>query len=343
MKVVFDGACLRDQPITGVGRAFLNGVVAYAKARGACTLLVPQGTTAPALPGVEHTVQLVTAPRGAFRRQLLLPRLLRRLQADVLHSSVASVPLRAPCPTIATAHDLPWLHPELGETTSARARLASRRALAGADAVIAPSMFTADDVRRCPGVDMRHVHVIPHGTSLGAEPDARAVAARCGPLLVLGDDRPRKNRERVRAAHALAKANCPDLPPLRFAGPPDDYVDEATKLELLRDCRAVVQCSLFEGFGMPVLEALAQGAPLVCSDIPPHREIARSQALFVDPRSVGSIQAALVAIHRDATMRSRLAAGGWLLARAFAPAVTAERWFALHQEVHRRRGEALRR
>ncbi|MCB9886281.1 MAG: glycosyltransferase family 4 protein [Planctomycetes bacterium] len=340
MKVVFDGACLRDQPITGVGRAFLNGVAAYAKAHGACTLLVPEGAPAPAMPGVEELVAIVTAPRGAFRRQLLLPRLLRRLQAEVLHSSVASVPLRAPCPTIATAHDLPWLHPELGEATTARQRLASRRALASADAVIAPSTFTADDVRRCPGVDMRHVFVIPHGTLLGAAPDAASVAARHGPLLVLGDDRPRKNRERVRAAYALAKTNCPALPPLRFVGPPDDYVDEATKLELLRDCRAVVQCSLFEGFGMPVLEALAHGAPLLCSDIPPHREIARSQALFVDPRSVSSIEAGLIAIHRDASMRNKLAAGGWQLARAFAPAVTAERWFTLHQEVHRRHREA---
>lgn len=340
MKVVFDAACLADGPITGVGRAFLNGVLAYAAHHGPCTLLVPEGAPSPALPGVETAVDVVAAPRGAIRRQLLLPRLLRRLSADVLHSSVASVPLRARCPTIATAHDLPWLHPELGEPCTPRQRIASRRALASASAVIAPSTFTADDVRRCPGIDMQRVHVIPHGTKLGPEPGAEAVHARSGPLLVLGDARPRKNRERVRAAYALAKVNHPGLPELRFVGPPDDYVDEATKLELLRTCRAAVQCSLFEGFGMPVLEALAHGAPLLCSDIPPHREIARDQALFVDPRSILSIEAALISVHRDAAMRSKMAAGGWRLARAYAPEVTAERWLALHRQMHRSHGAA---
>jgi hypothetical protein len=92
----------------------------------------------------------------------------------------------------------------------------------------------------------------------------------------------------VRQAHAIARQRCPRLPELRFVGPPDDYVDEATKLQLLGSCRAVVQCSLFEGFGMPVLEALANGPPVLCSDIAPFREITKDgdNALLVDPKSV---------------------------------------------------------
>lgn len=330
MKVVFDGAGLVDRHITGVGRAFLNGVQTYAQTCGPCVLLVPQGADAPSMPGVD----VVSSPRGALRRQFGLPRLLRRLGAHVLHSSVASVPLRAPCPTIATAHDLPWLHAELLEHTSVRQRWVTRRALASAAAIIAPSQFTASDVRRCGGIDAQRVHVIAHGTALGPSPDAANTAARDGPLLVLGDDRPRKNRQRVRAAHALARQVCADLPPLRFVGPPDDYVDEASKLALLRSCRAAVQCSSFEGFGMPVLEALANGAPLVCSDIPPHREIAGDQALFVDPHSVQSIRAALLTMHGDAALRHRLADGGWQRAHAFTPAATAARWHELHRDLH---------
>lgn len=329
MKVAFDGACFGDGPITGVGRAFCNGVAAYAGRHGGCSLLVPAGAAVPQLTGVD----VVTAPSGALARQLLLPRLLRRLGVDVLHSSVASVPLRAPCATVATAHDLPWLHPELGERTSVRQRLATRRALAAATAVIAPSQFTAHDVLRCPGVTRERAHVIHHGTTRSAPPTDAATDARTGPLLVLGDDRPRKNRQRVREAHALAQRLCSELPPLRFVGPPDDYVDEAGKHALLRSCRAVVQCSWFEGFGMPVLEALAHGAPLVCSELPPHREIAAGNALFVDPFSVQSIRDALLTVHRDVALRRELAAAGWRRAGEFTAATTASRWRDLHERL----------
>ncbi len=174
---------------------------------------------------------------------------------------------------------------------------------------------------------------MPHGTRLGEEPTAATTAARTGPLLVLGDDRPRKNRERVRAAHAQARASDASLPALRFAGPPHDWVDEAEKLRLLRTCRAVVHCSLFEGFGLPVLEGLAHGAPVLCSDLPPHREIAQQHALFVDPRSVDAIAEGLLAIHRDGAARAALAHGGWTRAASFSPAAVAEQWHRLHAQV----------
>ena len=332
MKVVFDGACLGDGPITGVGRSFLNGIEAYARLGGRqCVLLVPERA---ALPTLDH-VQLVRAPRGAVRRQLGLPRLLRQLGASLLHSSVAAVPLRAPCPTIATAHDLPWMHPELGEASTPWRRFATRRALAAASTVLAPSRFTAEDVRRLLGERCPPLQVVAHGTRLGPAPDPTATRARCGPLLVLGDDRPRKNRERVRQAHARAAGRCSGLPPLRFVGPPDDYVDEAEKVRLLRTCRAVVQCSLFEGFGMPVLEALAHGAPVLCADIPPFREIAGTAALFVDPVEVEAIAAGIERIHTDEALRESLAERGHRRAALAQPEHVALRWREAHELLTR--------
>ncbi|MCA8949578.1 MAG: glycosyltransferase [Planctomycetes bacterium] len=292
MRVAFDAICLADGPITGVARAFLTGLCDYgARWPDDVIVLAPPGGDRGALPAV----RIVDAPRGALRRQLQLPRLLRELAVDVVHSSVAAVPLRAPCPTIATVHDLPWLHPESGERSTWWRRFATRRALRAATAVIAPSRFTLDAAVRILGERHRDkLHLVPHATPEPTAP-AGAPAARTGPFLVLGDDRPRKNRQRVRAAHALAAARNPGLPPLRFVGPPDDYVSEREKAELLSICRAVVACSLYEGFGLPVLEALAHGAPLICSDIPPHREIAGVDAALVDPRAVESIAAALAA------------------------------------------------
>jgi hypothetical protein len=116
-------------------------------------------------------------------------------------------------------HDLPWLHSELGEGTAPW--LLARR-LTRATAILAPSSATCIDVRRWLGPRCPPLHHVPHGTRLGPEPSATTTAARNGPLLVLGDDRPRKNRERLRAAHALALQSAPGLPPLRFVGPPHD-------------------------------------------------------------------------------------------------------------------------
>lgn len=330
LTVVFDGACLGDGPVLGVGRAFLDGLAAYAGRGDAdCVLLVPAGSASPALPGV----RCVKAPRGALRRQLALPALLRRLHAHVLHSSVASVPLRSPCATVATVHDVPWLHPEAGERARPWRRFATVRALRAATAIVAPSAMTASDAATLLGGRTTKVHHVPHGTRRGEEPAAATTAARTGPLLVLGDDRPRKNRERVRAAHELARRRDASLPALRFVGPPDGWVDEAEKVRLLRACRAVVHCSLFEGFGLPVLEGLAHGAPVLCSDLPPHREIAQQHALFADPRSIEAIAQGLLTIHRDDAVRTSLALGGFARAACFDPAGVAEQWHRLHVQV----------
>ncbi len=328
MIVAFDGICLGDGPITGVGRAFLNGLTAYARAGYAdCILLVPPNVAAPSIPGVRCEL----APRGAIRRQLRLPSLLQRLRADVLHSSVASIPRWTRCRTFATVHDLPWMHPEVGEPVHSFRHFMLSRLLRHATAIITPSLLTAMDTRAWLGRRTPPLAVIPHGTALGPAPTAASTAARHGPLLVLGDDRPRKNRDRVREAHALARQQCPTLPDLRFLGPPHDYVDEPEKERLLRSCRAVVHCSLFEGFGMPVLEGMAQGAPVLCSDLAPHQEITNGAALFADPRNSHDIAHGLCTIHTDEALRWRLAqAGHQRAAQKTCEAVAAE-WSAGHR------------
>jgi hypothetical protein len=329
MIVAFDGICLGDGPPTGVARSFLDGLAAYVASTDAtCLLLMPDRAPTPDLP----RLRIVRAPRGAWRRQFGVPRLLRAHRVDVLHSSVASIPAFAPCPTIATMHDLPWLHPELGERPEPRllARLVARAA-----AIVAPSRLTADDTRSWLGDRCPPVHLVPHGTTLGPPPNDAGTRARSGPLLVLGDDRPRKNRERLRSAHERARQSAPDLPPLRFVGPPDDWIDEPAKHALLRTCRAVVHVSLFEGFGLPVLEGLAHGAPVLCSDLAPHREIAGDTAVFVDPRDLDAIAHGLVTIHHDADLRWRLADRGHGRARAFAARAVADAWHTLHRSLVR--------
>jgi hypothetical protein len=323
--VVFDGACFGDGPVTGVGRAFVNGLRAYAEVTPhECVLLVPDGARVDELSHIRQEA----APRGWWRRQRRLPETLRRLGAQLLHSSVASIPVRAPCPAIATAHDLPWLHPEAQEATGLWRRFATVRALRGAACVIAPSTMTRDDVRVLLA-GRGAVERIPHGVP--SPSNARIEeGARIGPLLVLGDDRPRKNRDLVRAAYDRFVRGRAEAPPLRFVGPPDSYVSEAEKDRLLRTCRAVVHASRFEGFGLPVLEALAYGAPVVCADLPPLRELAGDVPWFVDPADAASIAAGLTAITDDRRERSRQATEGPLRAARMTPEAVADAWLRLH-------------
>lgn len=328
--IAFDGACFSDGPVTGVGRSFVNALTAYAETTPhECVLLVPYGATVDPIPNVRHA----TAPRGTLRRQRRLPRLLRELDADLLHSSVASVPMRAPCPTIATTHDLPWLHPELHEQGSALRQFATRYALRTAARILAPSTMTKTDVQRLLGKRCPPIELVLHGTTKGSAPTETVTRQRSGPFLVLGDDRPRKNLDRLRVAHELAQRQCADLPDLDIVGPPHRYIGETEKNVLLQTCRAVVHVSLFEGFGMPVLEALANGAPVVCSDLPPHREIAREHALFVDPHSLEAIAAGLDRCHTDAALRWQLARAGYTRATQLQASDTAAHWHRIHNEV----------
>jgi len=329
VKVVFDGTCLADRPLTGVGVAFLSGLRAYLPlARGPVVLLLPAGAEDPRLQGVE----VLPAPRGGLRRQLQLPGLLRRIGADLLHSPVAAVPLAAPCPTIATVHDLPWLAGEPIDGRGVWRRLATRLSLRAATAVLAPSLPTMHGAPLF-GAHADEVFRVPHGV---LPPDAPAALEHLtGPFLVLGDDRPRKNRQRVRAAHARARQQRPQLPELRFVGPPDAYVDEADKWRILRQSRALVHCSLFEGFGLPVLEAMAHGVPVLCSDLPVLREVAELGALFVDPHDVEAIAAALLRIDTDLELRTTLRAHGLARAAKLTPHATARLWLAIHERVRR--------
>ena len=194
--IAFDGVCLGDGPATGVGRAFLDGLRAFAASGDEeCVLLAPACAEVTDLPGVRR----VTAPRGRLRRQRQLPGLLRALGADLLHSSVAAVPLRAPCPTIATVHDLPWFHPELGERPSWWRRFATARGLRSAARVLAPSTMTMRDARRLLGRDGDRVALVPHGA-----PEATTATSedrRDGPLL-LEEPNPRSAKVSSRVNHS---------------------------------------------------------------------------------------------------------------------------------------------
>lgn len=336
-RVVFDGSVLAAGPPTGVARSFLLTLEAYGRlvqehGEAAPVLLLPDDATAPDLPGVETR----PGPVGALRKQLRLPGVLRKLGAAVFHSPVTALPVRARCPMVATIHDVPWFARERLDEGGCgwRHRLAVRIAARRAAAIVVPSRATAMDVLR--GCESARVMVIRHGVPLPPEPAPRHQLN--GPFLVLGDDRPRKNIARVKAAHAQARTMARDLPDLEIHGPVHGFVTEAAKTGLLRNSRALLHLSLFEGFGLPVLEAFGHGLPVLCSDRASLPEVAGDAALMVDPTDIGAMAEAMVRIHRDEELRARLRAKGLELAAATTPESTAAGWRALHREVAARCG-----
>ncbi len=235
-----------------------------------------------------------------------IARAARSTNAEVLHCPTFRAPLRsAGVPTVVTVHDLavlrePSWFPRWSRTYG---RTLMPRAVRCADRVVCVSRSTADDVVRLLDVPEDRVRVIPNG--IDALFSTRPVAPPLdGPyLLAVATPEPRKNLERLLAAHAF----------LRAAGRPERLVlvgadgwggvapaERPDVLALGRVCdpvlrdlyagaEALVFPSLWEGFGLPVGEALAAGCRIVCSDLPMLREIAGDDATYFDPRSVRAI------------------------------------------------------
>ena len=338
-KVAFDGTILAAGPITGVGRSFVDALRAYTSVSSADPiLLVPQtldlASVAPTLRGIPvHSIP----PGRGVRRWLALRRAVREVNATVLHCPVASVPPPLPADRfrrIATVHDLPWRaavpldEPALGW----RHRLAARWAASSADAVLVPSEFTRKAlIADHPGAAPR-IHRIPHGVGVRVRRDRTATISE-QTFLVLGDNRPRKNRERLREAWRKAHAADRTLPPLRFLGPPDAYVDEDSKWRALCSACALIHVSLHEGFGLPILEAFAAGTPVVTSNLASMPEVSGDAALLVDPTDPDAIAAALVAIHRNSDIRGRCIERGRARAELFSIDQTAASWMQQHRNL----------
>lgn len=330
--VVFEGSVLARGPLTGVGRSFLTTLRAYAGlASREPILLLPPGAPAPELPGL----QVLRAPGGRWGKQVRLPRVLRRLRPRVFHSPVASLPLGASCPMVATVHDMPWMSaPLLGEASPRLARWAVRIASWRAGAILVPSEATRRDLLAYSGSKLApRVQLVPHGVEKPEEPAPAGELQ--GPFLILGDDRPRKNHTRIRRAHQRALTLEPNLPDLRFVGPPHAYVEEAAKWRLLRQSRALLYPSLFEGFGLPVLEAMAHGVPVLCSNRSSLPEVAGDAALVVDPEDEAALAQGMIRIHRDGQLREQLRSRGLERASEFSPTRAARAWLDIHEEVGR--------
>jgi alpha-1,3-rhamnosyl/mannosyltransferase len=259
-----------------------------------------------------------------------------RRNADVLHCTTYYGPVRPRIPAVVTVHDLAVLRrPEaFNAWTRAYVPRVVPHVLRAASRVIAVSEFTASELETLLRIPRDAIRVVPNAVDHSVfSPDGPREEGEY--VLAVGTLEPRKNLARTIEATALVGVE------LRVAGqagwggvePRGDHVrwlghvDDVRLAELYRGARCVVYPSLYEGFGIPVLEAMACGAPVVTSRGGACEEIAGGAAVLVDPLDVAEIAAAV-----DGTRRASGARG---VARAaqFSWDETARRTQAVYEEV----------
>ncbi len=296
----------------------------------------------------------VTVPVNARRReqwvlgeQAFLPRLAARAGVDLVHSLASTAPAWGRFRRVLTVHDLiyarfPSAHPGLRDRgMRVLVPLAARRSTR----VIAISESTRRDLVELLRLPAGRIDVVPQGLGAvrrGPALSARDTRARFGlgerrVLLTLSAKRPHKNL--LALVGALARIPAEHRPVLLLPGYPTWHEAElrarAAELGVLADVRfegwlgegeveglwrvadVFVYPSLYEGFGLPVLEAMARGVPVACADVSSLPEVAGDAALLFDPRSEPAIAQAVERLLGDPSLARALRERGLARAREF--------------------------
>jgi glycosyltransferase involved in cell wall biosynthesis len=275
---------------------------------------------------------------------------LDRDRPDLVHVQYTA-PLACPVPVVVSVHDVSYVeHPEFFSTPRAlQLRLTVRRTVRMASRVLCPSEFSRRSIQAVYGLDEHRVTVVPNAVSSAFRPVSRDVAlnvvhARLGfraPfVLTVGDLQPRKNQIGLIRAFGELIRSCPCLPHrlvlVGQAGWFGDRVRAAAAASPVADrihftgwvsdedlvwfygaCDAFVFPSFYEGFGLPILEAMACARAVACSNTSAMPEVADSCALLFDPRSIPDMTNAMRDLLLDAHLRSRMERLGLQRSAAF--------------------------
>ena len=359
--------------LTGIGRYVLRFSQHLVEAGHDVRLYLPEPPGNDLGEAGAATVE-VAAYRGALPRtvwgQTVLPRLARRDAVDVFWGPAHRLPPGLPgsMPRVLTVHDLVWL--KAPQTMHARTLVGEKlffaRSLRKAHVICADSAATATDIREAfPGLTCPVVTVYPGADSLPAR-SGEAVLERYGidrPFaLFVGTLEPRKNLARLLEAYARLRPEARSRCMLVIAGGRGwesstlsaparkgegqsgvrflDYVGDDDLAVLYRACRFLVLPSLYEGFGLPIVEANACGAPVLTSNLSCMPEVAGEAAVYVDPLDVGSIADGFARLALDDGLHAGLAGRARANAARFDWRRSTQQLVAAFQEAARLRGKA---
>ncbi len=292
---------------------------------------------------------------------------LRRRPVDLLHVQYTAPPL-APCPVVATIHDLSFEH--LPETFKRRSwmqlRLTVRRTARRAAHIVVPSEHTRRDIISTYGIRPERVSVIPLAASAHFRPvtdkgELERVLRRYGIdgeyILAVGSIQPRKNLARLVRAYSDLRRKRPgsNLPQLVLVGKQawlygetlkaieaegirgatllTGYVPESDLPTLYSGAMCFVYPSYFEGFGLPPLEAMQCGTPVLTGNLTSLPEVVGDAGLLIDPFDTGALANALARLIDDPHLRADLRARGLERARAFNWQETARRTLEVYRRI----------
>lgn len=298
--------------------------------------------------------------------QLDLPALVRRLNIGVLHAPANILPSRLTCPSVVTVHDLAFLrYPQFfRQGRRLYQRWFTARSVARATWVVANSESTKRDLVELMRVSEERILVIYPGIAMDFQPERNPEAlasfrARRGLperyVLYLGTLEPRKNLLALVEAYARVRAQSQagDVPPLVLAGAKGwyyeplfarvralglersvifpGYVERAEQPLWYAGAEVFVYPSLYEGFGIPVAEAMACGTPVITSNVSSLSEVAGDVARQIDPRNIEALAHVMQHVLADKDIRARMAEAGPEWASQFSVA----RMAAAYAEVYR--------
>ena len=303
-----------------------------------------------------------------------LTRCVKRDRPNLLHVQYTA-PLGCPVPVVVSVHDVSFIeHPEYFPWQRAfQLRRTVRGTVGRAAKVIVPSAFSRSAVARAYNLDPSKIEVVPIAMSPHFRPISRELAAAQvqarfnirGPYVItVGDLQPRKNQIGLIQAFERLMLSHPQLPHklvvvgqkswfasrimqaataskvadrIIFTG----FVNDDELLSLYNGCDATAFPSFYEGFGLPVLEAMACGRAVVCSNSSAIPEVANAAALLFDPHSIDSIVLALRDILLDSELRGRMERLGQGRASLFTWERTARRTLEIYHEVAEQHQPAL--
>jgi glycosyltransferase involved in cell wall biosynthesis len=362
LRIGIDGRAFAS-PAPGI-RRYVRGLSRALLALGEPIELVALGgRDSSAIPaGARHIAEPPHPPTNLGWTLVGVPRAARRARVDVIHAPAYTAPFWAPAPVVLTIHDVSYeRQPQWYPYRRDWARRAFyRRSATTADHILTDSRFSASEITAAYRIPMERITVTPLGVDGAFAPAAADVAVELPPgvtppyVLHVGDLHERRNLKML--ADALLAARRTGMTALSLvlagtdrgvghtlcamaeqAGAPEAVVllgpvTERRLRSLYRGAAALMYPSLYEGFGLPLIEAMACGTPVIASRVTSVPEVVGDAAMLLDPADTNAWTMAMLEVVNDQHVRARLRAAGLRRAAEF----TWERTARLTLDVYRR-------